>query len=89
MKIIGVELRVAFQDPRQGYQQREVAIIPCEIHLEIPAPFSEFFGTQFLMNGTLHTDRGDINMGQWECPRNYLIPNKTILEASQALRNIR
>jgi hypothetical protein len=61
MRIIGVELRVLYCDRRMGTQRVEVGIVPCDIQVEIP----DVLGNSTSMDGTLHTDRGDIAIPQF------------------------
>lgn len=58
MRIIGIELRLRVSHSVVGLIQKEIAVIPCDIEVCVPEHFN--FAE---LNGTLHTDRGDINIG--------------------------
>lgn len=71
MKIIGIELRLRYVDSGsygrtgQGQQNREIAIIPCDIELEV-ADTGRW--NPVTMNMTIHTDLGDVNVPDFQFP---------------------
>jgi hypothetical protein len=74
MRIIGVELRLRFVSPRMGSQQKEIAIIPCHVDIELEtgnSPEAAFYNS-IPMNETLHTDFGDINIPEFSIP-DYMV----------------
>lgn len=85
MRIIGIELRLQYISRRHGYQQSEIAVIPCDIIVEMK-PDDIVYGGQDLMNGTLHTDRGDIAINQFSIPSGFLMArDSSLLFQSRAL----
>jgi hypothetical protein len=86
MKIIGVEFRLQFHDPKVGPQQREIGIVPCEIEafLKRSATGDYWYGN-ITVNLTIHTDRGDINVGGSSVPDSWLVeePGMVRIEAKQ------
>lgn len=80
MRIIGVELRVRMGN-RYGNQQTEIAIIPCDVSV-----VAEPTGGNYLcpvMNGTLHTDMGDITIPEFQVQEYYFADRKTGLQFKQ------
>jgi hypothetical protein len=65
MRIIGIELRVKYVHPKFGLRQKEIAIIPCDVTVQIEGeqPYC-----QSLMNATIHTDQGDIGIQDFQIP---------------------
>jgi hypothetical protein len=68
MRIIGIELRLKYFHPRYGYQQKEIAIIPCDVELSLDQEVTYSGSGQCMMNATLHTDGGDIGVNDFSVP---------------------
>lgn len=87
MKIIGVELRIQFHDPKKGPTQKEIAIIPCDVtvHLDRKDTQGYYMGNAS-GNGTIHTDCGDLGF-TFGIPDNFLDEQFTTnrLKAEQKL----
>lgn len=62
MRLIGVELRVQYMNPKQGQVQEEICLLPCNVTVELPYVDEITWGPGVRFNGTLHTDRGDFNI---------------------------
>lgn len=86
MKIIGVELRLQFHDARKGPQQKEIAIIPCDVTVHLSRPEAGYYSGGVNGNGTLHTDCGDLGF-TFQVPDIFVDPEYTAsrLTAEQKL----
>ena len=75
MKIIGVELRVNISNERGNTTQKEIAMLPLNLSIEVD---ENQFGRMDDggINGTIHTDHGDINFSV-NVPRYYFTDKVT------------
>jgi len=81
MRIIGVELRLEYSDRMNGRVNKEIAIIQCHVDVEMKPDI--YYSAAPMMNGTLHTDRGDIQINSFSFPEYFLHEMNTLVKTVQ------